>query len=223
MNRFRKFGWLFLFAAFLIAAQALTVQPQLSPDEQSVIVNAVVQTINPEVLAASIAQTVEAKVMANLGAAPVATMTMTPEPAAVNGTAPSVTPESYVGLHAKFVNSYAYTVGGDSGTEKTFETEYTPNTLFTFDVVFENDGTFNWPPLVEMRNTGSVSTYTGHRPNVIVDTSSNPVEPGERQGFSISAHGSEELGYHTFYFQLFDAQSGVPIPGGYGYFSYLAK
>jgi len=107
MNRFRKFGWLFLFAVFLIAVQALTVQPQLSPDEQSVIVNAVVQTINPEVLAASIAQTVEAKVMANLGAAPVATMTMTPEPAAVNGTAPSVTPESYVGLHAKFVNSYA--------------------------------------------------------------------------------------------------------------------
>lgn len=221
MNRFKKFGWLILFAVVLIAAQALTVQPQLSPDEQSVIVNAVVQTINPEVLAASIAQTVEAKVMENLGAAPAATMT--PEAAAVNVADSSATPESYVGVHAKFVNSYGYTVGGDSGTEKTFETEYTPNTLFTFDVVFENDGTFNWPPMVEMRNTGSVSTYTGHRPNVIVDTSSNPVEPGERQGFSISAHGSEELGYHTFYFQLFDAQSGVPIPGGYGYFSYIAK
>jgi hypothetical protein len=56
-----------------------------------------------------------------------------------------------------------------------------------------------------------------------VDTSNNPVKPGDRLGFSISAHGSEELGWHTFYFQLYDAVSGVPIPGGYGYFSYLAK
>ena len=223
MNRNKKIVWLIILALIVIAAQALTVQPQLSPDEQSVIVDAVVQTINPEAMAASIAQTVEAKVMANLGAAPAVAVTPEPTTADAVVTDPSVTPESYAGIHAKFVNSYAYTVGGDSGTEKTFETAYTPNTLFTFDVVFENDGTFNWPPVIEMRNTGSVSTYTGHRPNVIVDTSSNPVEPGERQGFSISAHGSEELGYHTFYFQLFDAQSGVPIPGGYGYFSYLAQ
>lgn len=221
MKKIRKFGWLALLAVIAVGAQALTVQPQLSPDEQSVIVEAVVQTINPEAMVASIAQTVEAKVMSNLTPG----QAVTPEPTQAEAADPASTQpaESFAGIHAKFVNSYAYTVGGDSGTEKTFETAYTPNTLFTFDVVFENDGTFNWPPLVEMRNTGSVSTYTGHRPNVVVDTTGNPVEPGERQGFSISAHGSEELGYHTFYFQLFDGQSGVPIPGGYGYFSYLAE
>ena len=74
-----------------------------------------------------------------------------------------------------------------------------------------------------MRNTGSVSTYTGHHENAIVDTSTDPVLPGERQGFTIAAHGSEELGWHTFYFQLYDAISGSIIAGGNGSFSYLAK
>lgn len=214
-----------------------SVQPQLTQDEQNIIVDAVVLTINPEAMREEIISTVRADVLYYLGIAP-PTVTPTPLPptatatiAATNAgaadstgaTQSTVAPESYAGEHAKFVNSYAYTVGGDSGDQKTFESEYTPNTLFNFDVVFENDGTLAWPPQVEMRNTGSVSTYTGHRPNVIIDTSNDPVLPGERLGFSMAAHGSEELGYHTFYFQLFDANSGVAIPGGYGYFSYLAK
>ncbi len=220
---------LVLCLALIIGA---SMQPQLSQDEQSVIVDAVIQTLNPQAMSESIAATVRADVLYYLGIAPPTAVptalppTATPDPAAaaaVSAAASPATGESFAGVHAKFVNSYAYTVGGDSGSEKKFETEYTPNTLFNFDVVFENDGTFNWPPQVEMRNTGSVSTYTGHRPSVTVDTSANPVEPGERQGFSIAAHGSEELGYHTFYFQLFDAVSGIAIPGGYGYFSYLAK
>ena len=41
--------------------------------------------------------------------------------------------------------------------------------------------------------------------------------------FTIAAHGSEELGWHTFYFQLYDAISGSVIAGGNGSFSYLAK
>ena len=218
----------------ILSIVGAAVQPQLSQDEQNIIVDSVIQTINPQALADSIGATVEARVLTKIGLIP---DTSVPTATAPSATLPvlsatvgiaenliaSVTPESYQGLHAKFVNSYAYTEGGDNGNQKTFETEYTPNTLFTFDVVFENDGTVNWPPQVEMRNTGSVSTYTGHRPNVIVDTSNNPVKPGDRLGFSISAHGSEELGWHTFYFQLYDAVSGVPIPGGYGYFSYLAK
>ena len=75
MNRFRKFGWLFLFAAFLIASQALTVQPQLSPDEQSVSVNAVDQTI-PEA-PASVRRRLK-RGDGESGSCLVATMTMTP-------------------------------------------------------------------------------------------------------------------------------------------------
>ncbi len=191
----------------LLGGLAATIQPQLTQDEQSVIVDAVLKTINPEGLAQTIAQTVEASVLQKVnGALPLADSTPQPVAEEVAATADgipavadaSATPESYVGLHAKFVNSYAYTVGGDNGDEITIETEYTPNTLFTFDVVFENDGSYNWPPQVEMRNTGSVST-TGHRPNAIIDTTNNPVKPGDRRGFSISAHGSEAgLSYILF-------------------------
>lgn len=213
----------------LLGALNATSKPQLSIDEQSVIVDSVIQTINPQKLASDIAATVEASVLTKLQSNPSfnanasGTVGVTPTATSVSST--GVTQEGpFTGLHAKFVNSYAYTTGEsteDGG--RVFSSEYTPNTLFNFDVVFENDGTIPWPGQVEMRNTGSVSTYTGHRPSVIVDTSNDPVLPGERRGFTIAAHGSEELGWHTFYFQLYDAISGSMIAGGTGSFSYLAK
>lgn len=214
---------LFVLIAAVLGTIAATVAPQLSFDEQALIVDSVVQTLNPTRMAADIALTVEANLLAKLGTGEAAAMP-TPEPAAgatADGSQPS---GPFTGLHAKFVNSYAYTTGeSDENGGRVFSSEYIPNTLFNFDVVFENDGTIPWPPQVEMRNTGSVSTYTGHRPSVIVDTSADPVMPGERQGFTIAAHGSEELGYHTFFFQLYDATSGSIIAGGSGSFSYLAK
>lgn len=216
-------------AAAILGTIAATVAPQLSYDEQTLIVDSVLQTLNPTQMAADIALTVEANLLAKLGSG--AGMTAgttadlpTPEPSV--GTTVNVSEPSgpFTGLHAKFVNSYAYTTGeSDENGGRVFSSEYVPNTLFNFDVVFENDGTIPWPTQIEMRNTGSVSTYTGHRPSVIVDTSADPVMPGERQGFTISAHGSEELGYHTFFFQLYDAISGSIIAGGSGSFSYLAK
>ena len=213
------------FAIALIVTIAATVQPQLSIDEQNLIVNAVIQTLNPAQMAADIAATVEANVLAKSGgsAAPV-TDTVENAGAAAETSTDVAASGPFPGLHAKFVNSYAYTTGeSDENGGRVFSSEYIPNALFNFDVVFENDGTIPWPAQIEMRNTGSVSTYTGHRENAIVDTSADPVLPGERQGFTIAAHGSEELGWHTFYFQLYDAISGSIIAGGNGSFSYLAK
>ena len=216
---------LILFGLAILATVAATVQPQLSIDEQSVIVDAVLQTINPAQMASDIAATVETSVLAKLSGAGSAsnaaadtgqTAAPAPDQSAASG--------QFQGLHAKFVNSYAYTTGeSDENGGRVYASEYTPNVLFNFDVVFENDGTVPWPAQIEMRNTGSVSTYTGHRESAVVDTSNDPVMPGERQGFTIAAHGSEELGWHTFYFQLYDAISGSLIAGGNGSFSYLAK
>lgn len=209
--------------AALFGTIAATIAPQLSYDEQTLIVDSVLQTLNPTKMANDIALTVEANLMAKLGAGTGATAP-TPAPAAETTVNSSEPTGPFTGLHAKFVNSYAYTTGeSDENGGRIFSSEYVPNTLFNFDVVFENDGTIPWPSQIEMRNTGSVSTYTGHRPSVLIDTSADPVMPGERQGFTIAAHGSEELGYHTFFFQLYDAISGSIIAGGSGSFSYLAK
>lgn len=208
----------------LIATIAASVQPQLTTDEQNMIVESVIQTINPQGMIDSIVSTVEAHILIQ-GSGTSATAT----PAGTSSTTEPVagataTPEGpFTGIHAKFSNSYAYTVGGDNGDQITVETEYTPNTLFNIDVVFENDGDTVWPALVEMRNVGTAGTYTGHSPNVIVDTTYAPVIPGGKRAFTIAAHGSEDLGYHTFYFQLYDAVSGSLIAGGSGSFSYLAK
>ena len=129
---------------------------------------------------------------------------------------------TYRGLHAKFVNSYAYTLGGDDGSEKEFKTEYTPNVRFNIDVVFENDGSVVWPARIEMRHVGNVGEYTGHAESIYIDRTYDPVKPGDKVGFSVSCYGSENLGWTTFYFKLYDADSGSVIEGGEGSFTYHA-
>ncbi len=127
------------------------------------------------------------------------------------------------GLHAKQVNSYAYAVGEDEdGVVRQFRTEFQPNKSFNLDVVFENDGSVVWPARVEMRMIGSVGEYTGHATSVVVDRTFDPVKPGDKAAFTVSAYGSENLGWITFYFQLYDADSGSVIEGGYGSFTYHA-
>ncbi len=129
---------------------------------------------------------------------------------------------TYRGLHAKFVNSYAYTLGGDDGSEKEFKTEYTPNVRFNIDVVFENDGSVVWPAHIEMRHVGNIGEYTGHAESIYIDRTYDPVKPGDKVGFSVSCYGSENLGWTTFYFKLYDADSGSVIEGGEGSFTYHA-
>lgn len=282
---------LFAAAVILMLITAASVQPQLSLDEQNAIVEAVVQTMNPESMKATVVAEVEEYFIAKFNAAgyvglagalqvpleaetakpeekqlatPVpeesAEELVTEEPVSEEpGTEEEITPEekstetaaagdekaeaerpiddikdfpdgavlqedgTYRGLHAKQLNSYAYTVGeNEDGQARQFHTEYTPNVRFNVDVVFENDGSVIWPARIEMRHVGNVGEYTGHTESVIVDRTYDPIKPGDKCGFTISAHGSENLGWTTFYFQLFDAVSGSPIEGGYGSFTYHA-
>lgn len=130
---------------------------------------------------------------------------------------------TYRGLHAKFFNSYSYVLGGDeNGITKEFQTGYIPNQRFNLDVVFENDGSTPWPKRIECRHVSNVGEYTGHTESAYVDRINNPVMPGDKCGFSFSAHGSENIGFTTFYYKLYDADSGSAIEGGDGYFSYDA-
>ena len=130
--------------------------------------------------------------------------------------------KTYVGPHVKFVNSYAYTQGKDDESGKhEFKSEYYPNELFTVDVVFENDGNAALPPNLELRHTGGTGEYTGHTESAF--SYGKVVKPGERIGFSFAAHGSENIGNISFNFQMFDADSGNAVNGGYGSFFYTAR
>ncbi len=128
---------------------------------------------------------------------------------------------TYIGPHVKFVNSYAYKSGGSSGGEHLYLSEYYPNEEFTVDVVFENNGNAPLPANLELRHTGNVGEYTGHTESAY--SYGKTVNPGERVGFSFAAHGSENIGDITFLFQLFDADTGNPVNGGFGSFFYVAR
>lgn len=286
MNKLQKM--IILAAAVVLLIMAAGAHPQLSLDEQEAIIEAVVQTLNPENMKATVIAEVEADLIAKFNAAgfvgvagalsqplPAATEEPQPVPTEEPKPAPTEEPQSaetedplisrtaddttetfgawivsdtltrgertvddihdfpegavlqpdgtYRGLHAKQVNSYAYTIGEDeNGVVKQFHTEYTPNVRFNLDVVFENDGSVIWPARIKMCHIGTVGEYTGHAPCVEIDRTYDPVKPGDRAGFTVSAYGSENLGWTTFYFQLYDAVSGSPIEGGYGSFTYHA-
>lgn len=266
--------WLLPGFFILILITAASVHPQVSLDEQNAIIDAVVQTMNPESMKATVVAEVKADLInkfydagyVGLAAAladpleesneiqemPAQTMTPTPEmlvnsdstePASATTPVPEITPTrlietsiadyydgavlqedgTYRGLHAKFVHSYAYAVGSfdEEGQIREYSNAFTPNKWFNVDVVFENDGSLVWPPRIEMRHVGNVGEYTGTE-SVSIDRTYDPILPGERAGFTISAYGSENLGWTTFYFQLYDADSGTVIEGGQGSFSYNA-
>lgn len=263
---------LLLGAAALLLIIAAGAHPQLSLDEQEAIIEAVVQTMNPEALKATVVAEVEADLIAKLTAGgyvgvagaiaqplsaaetevPAAAAALVTEsagtaetaPAGAAGPTPTPLPASerpiddikdyadgavlqpdgtYRGLHAKQVNAYAYTLGEDQdGIVREFHSEYTPNVRFNVDVVFENDGSVIWPPRIEMRHVGNVGEYTGHAESMIIDRTYDPIKPGDRCAITVSAYGSENLGWTTFYFQLYDADSGSVIEGGYASFTYHA-
>lgn len=271
----RMKNWILPGVLAVLLLSAATVHPQLSVDEQSAIVEAVVQTMNPDAMRATLIVEVEADLIQKftdagyVGLAGALSVGMdqtaaqpaqvTPAPASPTAAAealigegsdgsaadPVVSAEAtrivdsnpmefwngavlqpdgtYRGLHAKQVNAYAYTIGEDEdGVVRQFHTEYTPNTRFNVDVVFENDGSLIWPARIEMRHVGNVGEYTGHAESVYIDRTYDPIKPGDRCAFTISAYGSENLGWTTFYFQLYDAESGNPIEGGQGSFTYNA-
>ena len=266
--------WFLPVLLILVVMTAATVHPQISLDEQNAIIDAVVQTMNPENMKATVAAEVKADLInkfydagyVGLAAAltdpsedsnefqqaPTQTATSTPDmlvnPNSIEQSdsttpTPAITPTrlietsiadyydgailqedgTYRGLHAKFVHSYAYAVGSfdENGQIREYSNAFTPNKWFNVDVVFENDGSLVWPPRIEMRHTGNVGEYTGTE-SVTIDRTDNPILPGQKAGFTISAYGSENLGWTTFFFQLYDADSGSVIEGGQGSFTYNA-
>ncbi|HET8707546.1 MAG TPA: hypothetical protein VFM46_14670, partial [Pseudomonadales bacterium] len=95
--------------------------------------------------------------------------------------------------------------------------EYIPNEKFTLALGFKNTGTVAWA-------AGSKVKLVSYKGEVTVNpevTTDKAVAPGDKVEFDLWAFGSETLGQHTWYFQLYSSQ-GVPVPGGAIAFSYTS-
>ena len=93
--------------------------------------------------------------------------------------------------------------------------KYVPNEKFNIAIGFENTGTATW----EMGGMLVLSGYVGE---IHVQTEAvlgKNVAPGEKVEFDLWAYAAELLGWHTYYFQLYD-RSGVAIEGASAVFSY---
>lgn len=94
---------------------------------------------------------------------------------------------------------------------------YVPNEKYGLALGFENTGTLTW----EAGSTVKLVSFVGEvtiQTELAVDEA---VKPGERVEFDLWVFGSETLGYHEFYFQLY-TNSGLAIPGGVAVYSYTS-
>jgi len=96
--------------------------------------------------------------------------------------------------------------------------EYIPNEDFSLALGFKNTGSVNWDPGTKIKLVGFKGEVTCQPEQEL----SKGVEPGAKIEFDLWAFGSETLGEHIWYFQLYNAQ-GIAIPGGYISFTYTSK
>ncbi len=89
-------------------------------------------------------------------------------------------------------------------------TVYIANVGFTLAIYMQNTGSRTWTPGYQLRfvgltNGGDVTVQPSQDLTV-------EVKPGGKVEFDLWAFGSEMLGEHTWYFQLFTAD-GKKVPG----------
>jgi hypothetical protein len=138
--------------------------------------------------------------------------TATPIPSTSTPSAPTETPTSTAtiapAISAKFLSA---------GTFPNSKLEYKPNEKFSLAVRFQNTGTAGWEPGYRLK-------LTGFKGEITVQTElelGRGINPGEAAEFDLWAYGSETLGKHIWYFQLYTS-NGFAVPGGSASFSYTS-
>ncbi len=96
--------------------------------------------------------------------------------------------------------------------------EYVPNEKFGLALGFINNGSITWEPGYRLK----LVNFEGEVTVAPEAELGQAIAPGQKAEFNLWAFGSETLGQHTWYFQLYSSQ-GVPVPGGFAYFSYVSK
>lgn len=138
--------------------------------------------------------------------------TATPEPTSTPTPIPTIVVASptvqFVGEKAEFL--YAVTYPGN-------RTTFVPNEEINIAWGLKNAGSTTWTPGYKLTYVGG-EAFTA-RYEIRLEKN---VAPGEKAEFNFGAFGSEELGSHTTYWQLVNA-NGLPVPGGYVSFTYTSE
>jgi hypothetical protein len=135
------------------------------------------------------------------------TATNTPEPTATIGTIVPTATEPIQGDAAKFLTTAPHQYARIHSNE-------------TYNIEFDllNVGTTTW-------TAGNYSLVrVGGEPftNQSVIQLDRDVPPGKKGVFIFGAFGSENMDPHTTYWQLYNS-SGIAVPGGYVYFTYIPE
>lgn len=200
--------FILLFSLILTGCAAATVPPAPTQDPQE-IVAAAVATLRAEMTAEAIRNPSPTPTVA-----PTATPlpTETPVPPTPTPSVPTETPTSTATpapqISAKFLSA---------GTYPENKYEYIPNHKFGLAVRFQNTGSIAWGPGYQLK-------LTGFQGEVTVETTKElgrGIDPGQAAEFDLQAFGSEMMGVHVWYFQLYTSD-GYPVPGGSASFTYTA-
>ena len=180
-----------------------------------------VPTMDPATVIAAAVNTMQAQMTEEALLNPSATPEPTQPPAPTDTPAPSATPQpttppvpptATATQPAALSAEVLYTT-----TYPENKREYVPNERFSLAIGFKNNGTLTW----EQGFTVKIVRVDGEitvAPEVTIDKST---APGEKAEFNLWAFGSETLGKHTWYFQLYNS-SGIAVPGGFAVFSYTS-
>lgn len=95
---------------------------------------------------------------------------------------------------------------------------YVPNEEFGLALGFQNTGSVTW----EQGYTLKIVDFEGEITVQQEAVMGSAVAPGEKYEFNLWAFGSETLGQHIWYFQLFTSSGGA-VPGGMGIFTYESE
>ncbi len=140
---------------------------------------------------------------------PTATFTTTPTATPAEPTlTPTATATTAPAISAKFLSAGAFPQN---------KTLRVPNEKFSLAIRYLNTGTSAWGPGYRLKLVGFKGVATVQLEAELGQT----IAPGQPVEFDLWAFGSETLGLHIWYFQLFTPQ-GIPVPGGAASYSYTS-
>jgi hypothetical protein len=198
----------FLLAGLAAGCSAPTPPPLQPTTDPATYVAAAVETLSAKMTEEALLHPSDTPVPPSATPIP---PTNTPEPPTLTPTpAVSPTPSATEAppLSAQFLYAATYPEN---------KRDYVPNEKYGLALGFLNNGTITWEAGYRLK----IANYKGEitvQPEVELGQA---IAPGQKVEFNLWAFGSEMLGEHTWYFQLYTSQ-GVPVPGGVGVFTYTS-
>lgn len=212
MKKYSRFTGIFLALIILSSSLLAGCQPaaQATPvptQDIRPIVDAAVSTMSAKMTEEALRNPTATPVPPTATTVPTATLVPpTPTPAEPTIT-PTLTATPAPAFAAKFLSAGAFPEN---------KLKFIPNEHFGLAVRFKNVGTAAWQPGFTLKLTGFQGEITVQKEA----TTDKAVAPGEAVEFDLWAFGSEMMGTHIWYFQLYSNVG--PVPGGSAVFSYTA-